>query len=107
MSNAVITKPNIRTVAQRLWEDNVAAEPAIRAVYLFPSDEEVRLVHLDPTAAPSRDEQTFTPYYFGANAASGVPYPSAIALIRPEEKNVLLPPEGWGDWAQAEQVWEA
>jgi hypothetical protein len=101
-----LTKPNIRAVAQRLWEDGVAAEPAITAVYLFPSNEEIRLIYLDPTAPPSRNEQTIAPFYFGSNAASSLPYPSAIAVIRPQEKDTLGLPEGWGEWTQAERVWE-
>lgn len=102
-----VVKPDIRPVAQRLWQDGVEAEPAIRAAYLFPSDHEIRLVYLDPTTTPSRHGQPISPYYFGANTASGLPYPSAIALIRPEEKDALPPPDGWGTWAQAELVWEA
>jgi hypothetical protein len=106
----MLTQPrqqDIRTVARRLWEDGVEAEPAIQAAYLFPSPDEIRLVYLDPTTAPNRDSQTIRPYYFGANAASDLPYPSAIALIRPEEKDRLEPPDGWGTWAQAELVWES
>lgn len=41
-------KPDIRAVARQLWEDSIAAEPALVAVYLFPSDKEIRLVHLGP-----------------------------------------------------------
>lgn len=100
-------KPDIRAAARQLWEDSIAAEPALVAVYLFPSDKEIRLVHLDPTAAPNRDSGMIRPYYFGTNAAHGLPYPSAIALIRPEEKDALQPPEDWGTWAQAELVWGA
>lgn len=100
-------KPDIATVAQRLWKDGIAAEPNIEAVYLFPSDTEIRLVYLDRTAMPSPNDKAITPFYFGANAANGAAYPSAIALIRPEEKDTLRPPRGWGDWSQAQLVWEA
>lgn len=100
-------KPDIGAVAQRLWRDGIAAEPNIQAVYLFPSDTEIRLVYLDPTAIPSQGEKTVTPFYFGPNAANGMAYPSAIALIRPDEKDTLRPPRGWGDWSQAQLVWEA
>lgn len=73
----------------------------IEAAYLFPSDTEIRLVYLDATARPSPDPQRFMPFYFGTDAESGIPYRSAVALIRPEEKNTLQPPDGWGTWSDA------
>lgn len=100
-------KPDIRAVARQLWEDSVEAEPVTAAVYLFPSGDEIRLIYLDPTTASSRSEQIVRPFYFGINAAGGLPYRSAIAVIRPEEKDTLQPPEGWGAWEQAELVWQA
>lgn len=104
---AETTKPDIRTAAKQLWENSVEAEPVTTAVYLFPDDNEIRLIYLDPTTASSRGEQIVRPYYFGINTASGLPYRSAIAVIRPEEKDTLQPPEGWGTWQQAELVWQA
>ncbi len=88
------TKPDIKDVARQLVADGLEAEPAIRAAYLFPSSEQIRLVYLDQTTSPSRDGQTIRPFYFGASAGRGIPYPSAIALIRPEEKADIQPPDG-------------
>lgn len=73
----------------------------IDTAYLFPSDTEIRLVYIDTTARPSPDPQRIVPFYFGADAEGGVPYPSAVALVRPEEKNTLQPPDGWGTWNDA------
>lgn len=98
---------DIRTVAVQLMQDNLEAEPAIQAAYLFPSETEIRLVYLDPTTTPSRDARQFAPFYFGPDTAGGIPFVSAIALIRPEEKSVLQPPDAWGGWEQAELLWEA
>lgn len=99
------TKPDIRAIARQIVADGLEAEPAIRAAYLFPSNEQIRLVYLDPTTSPSRDGGTIRPFYFGANSANGIPYPSAIALIRPEEKENLQPPDGWGTWGDAEALY--
>jgi len=102
----VTRNTDIRAAALDLAKANIESEPAIQQVYLFPSDKEIRLVHLDSTTPPSRDEETFAPFYFGSNKATGVPYPSAIALIRPEEKDRLQPPHGWGEWKDAELILE-
>lgn len=101
------TKPDIDTVATDLWKDNVGPESGITAVYRFPSDEEIRLIYLDSDALSRKGDIAISPFYFGANTAAGIPYRSAIALIRPEEKDQLQPPAGWGNWADAELVWEA
>jgi hypothetical protein len=100
-------RPEIRDVARQLVADNLEAEPAIRAVYLFPSGEQIRLVYLDPTTSPNRDEETVRPFYFGPSVAGDRPYPLAVALIRPEERGRLQPPAGWGAWDEAELLWEA
>ena len=100
------TKLAIKDVARQIVADGLEAEPAIRAAYLFPSSEQIRLVYLDPTTSPSRDKETIWPFYFGANSANGIPYPSAIALIRPEEKENLQPPMEWGTWDDAEALYE-
>ncbi|MBV9849686.1 MAG: hypothetical protein JO250_08355 [Armatimonadetes bacterium] len=96
---------DIHQEALKLVEANVEAEPAIARAYLFPSDEEIRLIYVDPTVGFLRNGEAVAPYYFG-NKASGFVYLSAIALIRPEEEGRAALPEGWGDWSDAEVVWE-
>lgn len=88
--------------AERLAEVNVEAEPNIEAIYLFPSDTEIRLVELDPTALPGED---VTPYYFNPEPASNIHHPFAIALILPQEFRVALPPAEWGNWDAAVKIW--
>ena len=92
---------DIREAARRLAAANVEAEPALHAVYLFPSECEIRLIELDPTALPS---ERITPFYFGPDPQGGIAYPSAIALLRPDETH-LTPPEGWGVWDDAVLLW--
>lgn len=90
--------------ARRLAKASAAAEPNIKAIYLFPKPKEgneIRLIEIDPTTMPS---ETVTPYYFAADLVGGIPFPSAIALIRPDERK-LSPPEGWGTWKEAKLIW--
>lgn len=97
-------KLDIRCAALEMADEGRESEPQVREVYLFPSATEIRLVYLDATASPSRDERV-RPFYFAASPTSGLPYPSAVAVIRPEEKKTLSPPEGWGGWSDAERLW--
>lgn len=93
---------DIHTAAMSLAKYNQEAEPAIVRSYLFPSNTEIRLIHLDEHSPAMREGDDIAPFYFGRS--SDVPYPSAIALIRPEEKERLTPPAGWGEWEEAEEL---
>ena len=92
----------IREAAQKLADYNLEVSPDIAGIYLFRSDDTVRLVILDPVTIPSTE---MVPYYFGAFPKGDVQFPSAIAVIRPEEKVMLSPPPGWGSWEAAIQLW--
>lgn len=92
--------------AQTLAEANRQAEPGIRKTLLFPSVQEVRLVHIDVTAHPSGHDEELAPFYFNPDLANGIPFRSAIALVRPEEEGHLSLPMGWGTWQDAEVLWE-
>jgi hypothetical protein len=89
---------DIEAAARRLADFNREAEPGLQAIYLFPAEDEIRLIEVDPTTLPS---DSIEPYYFGADPANRLFFPSAIALIRPEEVGVLALPEGWGTWSEA------
>lgn len=91
----------IMECAMRLAEWHVENEPKIEEIWLFPSDEEIRLVDLDPLSLPSEAEMT--PFYYGADA--NIPYPWGVALIRPEQKGKVTPPEEWGPWDKAIKLW--
>jgi len=89
----------LKNYAQKLAEANAENEPAITEIYLFPSDTEIRLIELDPTAPSS--EEIISPYYFPPDPRAGIPLPSGIALIPPDQKGKLRPPADWGPWAAA------
>lgn len=100
---------NIRDAAKDLVNANIEAEPAIVKAYLFPSDNEIRLIYVDPTTSPLRADEQIAPYYFGAGKSadsSYAAYTSAIALVLPNEAESASLPEGWGKWSDAEVVWE-
>ena len=80
MQNGI--KPPIRVVAEQLAKSNADAEPSVERIYLFPDEEEIRLVEIDTDFGSSEKVQ---PYYFGPQPIYGQPYPMAIALILPEQ----------------------
>ncbi len=90
----------IRKCAEKVAAWHVENEPAIQEIWLFPSDKEIRLVDLDPYSLPS---EMITPFYHAPDQQ--IPYPTGIALIRPEEKGRLSPPADWGGWDQAIKIW--
>ena len=100
MPNAT-TEKTIRQAALELAKFNVESEPAITKIYLFPDENEIRLVVVDPTNSASK---TVSPFYFAAAPREGLPYASAIALIRPEEDKSIPTPAGW-NWSDAEAIW--
>lgn len=103
---AITLNPEVRKAALEIIRENREAEPALQDIYLFPAEDEIRLIYVDPTALPNRDAPDIHPFYFGRNIQSGLHFRSAIALILPEERETLNPPEGWGTWDDAELLTE-
>ena len=91
----------LRRQAERLARANVEAEPSIEEVFWFPAEDEIRLVEVDRTTPPS---DCISPFYFRADPGGGTGFTSGIAIIRPEEKEKLDPPEGWGKWKDAKKI---
>ena len=93
---------SIQDAARKLADYNMEVSPDLAGIYQFPAGDIIRLVLLDPVTIPSEE---MVPYYFNAFPQGGVAYPSAIVVIRPEEKAVLPPPPDWGAWETAIQLW--
>jgi len=96
----------IDQVAKYLAKIHVENEPGmISEVWLFPDkyDKEVRLVELDKTAMPH--DNPIAAFGFPPFSESKIPFRVALAVIRPEEKEMLDPPPGWGNWNQAKKIW--
>ena|ERR1035437_4948940 len=98
----VATDP-IRNQAEYLALENRAAEPGIEKIYWLPNPKEVRLIELLTSVAGAPDH-SLHPFYFRAAPADNLPFPSGVALIRPEEFRKLQLPEGWGSWDDAVEI---
>ncbi len=97
-----VVMESIEEAARKLAEYNMEAAPETEAVYFFPHPDEIRLIETDPTTLSDTE---IVPYYFGASPASGIPFRSSVALIRPEEAFHLPLPPGWGTWEDAVKLW--
>lgn len=93
----------VRRQAEEIARANREADPAIKEVYWFPHEEEVRLIEADETVPRSWDGKVH-PFRFRASLEDDLPAPSDVALIRPEEVGKVELPEGWGSWDDAEKV---
>lgn len=108
-SATTLTKPSVREAAKDLLRDNLKADPEITKVYLFPSDDEIRLIYVDPTTMPLHPGDAIAPFYFGASKLEKETYSyytTGISVIRLEEAETAWLPRGWGEWADAEILWE-
>ena len=99
-------KPDIHTAALDLVAANTEAEPTIIQAYLFPAEDQIRLIYVDTLTGALREGEGIAPFYFGASKMDSLPYGSAVALIPPEVVGRDVLPKGWGDWDQAEIIWE-
>ncbi len=94
---------DMESAAKRLAAANADAEPAIQEIYWFPDEDEIRLIEIDETAVPYED--FIAPFYFPADPEGHIPFRSALAMVTPDDKKRLPPPEGWGAWEDAVRIW--
>lgn len=100
-----MTNVTIEKQARFLARANREDEPYITKIYWFPDDQEVRLVELHGDVPPAEDKKVH-PYFFRPSPADGLPAPSGVALIRPEEYRKLELPSSWGGWERAVELGE-
>lgn len=106
-----LTKPSVREAAEDLVRANLETDLEITKVYLFPSEDEIRLIYVDPTTMPLHPGDPIGPFYFGARPDPEYPQPyqfytAGIAVIRAEEAEQARLPKTWGGWNDAEIIWE-
>ncbi len=89
---------------KKLIEYHTEAEPSLVEIYLFPSTEEIHLVEVDENTCLIEGNQ-MEAWYLDPYLEGGISHPSGFALIHPQEVRVLIPPDGWGTWEDAELVW--
>lgn len=104
MVQAQMSAP-LEETARQLAAENAGMDDAIDTIYWFRHPEQIRLIEVDTTVAPCRPNESIAPYYFGARPVIGLPYPTAIALIAPEDALRAPLPPGWGEWSDAVVIW--
>jgi len=93
----------IKKQAEDLAQANREVEPTISDVYWFPHAEEVRLVEIDTSVSASPDGEVH-PFHFRPSPSDGLPAPSDVALISPEEFGKAKLPDDWGTWDKAKKL---
>lgn len=104
MKVATISK-EILDAASSLAAAHLESEPQTTEVFLVPVDDRVLLVEVDPEDI-GNEESGPVPVYFRAYPNKGIPFPSGIVTVTPEEKDSRIPlPEGWGSWDDLILIW--
>lgn len=87
-------------VARELAEAHREADPTTQAVYLAldPAGREIRLVEVSGSVGTTGE---VLPFRFGPRVDQGIPYPSIVVLLSPDEWKQLEAgqlelPESWG-----------
>jgi hypothetical protein len=103
--NGALTPDELRRAAQALAEFHAEGEDNLLKILWFPDAREIRLIDVDRTAPPHPGG--IHPFYFGPDPAFGVPFPSAIAVVAPEDLLEQEPPARWGvEWSDGVPLWE-
>ncbi len=93
----------IKQQALLLARDNKKVEPEIQAIYWMPCETEVRLIEVQSNTVKCLSG-VVEPFYFDPSPVDGLPAPSGIALIRPDEFGNLDLPSNWGSWKDAQPL---
>jgi hypothetical protein len=96
----ISTMEDIKKQALLLARENKRADPGIQNIYWIPSLTEVRLIEVESTTVKSLSGEV-EPFYFDPAPIDGLPSPSGVALIRPDEFGALTLPVEWGRWEDA------
>lgn len=99
-----MAQQDIEKQARKLAQENREAEPGITKIFWFPDDNEVRLVELLPETPIVVGDTRLNPVYFRPAPQYGLPSPSVVAIIHPDEFGKLELPETWGTWDDAEEL---
>jgi hypothetical protein len=89
--------------ARAMAAENRQTNPDITTILWFPDDQEIRFVELTDEVPIYIDEE-LSPFYFRASPEDDLPLPTAIAMIRPNERGKLKLPAEWGDWNDAVEL---
>jgi hypothetical protein len=97
--------PSKEEVARKLAEIHFNVEEGMRKIFRYTADPKVESLPTEPIKLLQVNENTFAsgtvlPISFGPIKDKGIPYPSVIIEVTPEEfrriqKHELKLPEGW------------
>jgi len=95
----MVINAEILDIAKKLAECHRRADPSTSDIFLSPSQIEIRLIEVSKEVPNSNE---VFPISFGAAPEDGIPYPSVVILLSPEEwesvrTGLLALPESWGD----------
>jgi len=73
--------------------------PSILRSYIFPDEDEIRLVHVDSQALGG--DNVVHAIQFSPDLSEGITYSSRIALVPVRDESTAALPASWGDWSSA------
>lgn len=100
-------KNKLTDVAEELAREHRKADPDITNVFQAENENEIRLVEITGSVGTTR---MIVPFHFGKRPDLGIPYPSAVIHLSPEEfallkKGNLELPAGWGTFENLTPVY--
>jgi len=91
-------RDKMEELATKLACDILKAEPEVKKILWFPHGEELRVVRILDNVEKSDRVMAFR---FGPDVRGGIPVPTDIAVIRPDEEARIPLPADWCDWGNA------
>ena len=96
----------LEQVARRLAYHHRQEDPETTEIYLSRAEKEVRLVEVSESVGSSGE---VLPFRFTAQPSQGIPYPSVVILLSPEEWSMLQRgelelPDGWTSVEDLEEL---
>jgi hypothetical protein len=93
-------------VAINIAKSHMTEDQSTVAIYRAQGVDEVRLIEVTSSVGTTND---ILPFRFGPRPDVGVPYPSVVVLLSPEEWDSvkggrLQLPEGWGSPAELRKI---
>lgn len=94
-------------IAKTLAEAHRREDPATTEIYFLEAPGEVRLLEVSGSVGTSPEKHVL-PFRFKEQPDQGIPLPSVVILLSPEEwaavqRNELSLPAGW-DWAKLKKI---
>ena len=95
-----MAKKSLENAARELVEAHREADSGVSHAFLSRKDNEIRIVEVTDSVGTTNE---IIPFRFKSRPDLGVPYPSVIILLSPDElgllkKDKLKLPKGWGSF---------